>query len=1573
MISRILSVLLIILGLGVSSALSQAVTVSVPDTAVDAGTIVELPITTSAIAKTDGILSGEWTFTLSSDVVELQGVETAGTLLAGQSTQFNTTTGKFAFTTPDTLQGSGVLLVLKVKVNAEALKFEESTISVVDMQLNEGQPVVNSQEGTVSVRGIALSPRKPYDPLVEGNTVQFNLDGNITTPVTWSSSDEAVATVSASGEVQGVASGSVRIYAEDATGLKDSTEIFRVEPANLLELSVHVSDASVYQTLEDTVQVMVSDISGLDITSGQFDLTYSSEKIEILSLDTEGTLLEGRPSPTIFEQDNGISVAFADSEPLTGQGALLNIRFRVFRESTGSAYVTPENVFFNENFNASVQPGTVQIIDAPVLEVDPPGLDITKGESQSFSILSGGTAPYSWSIGDTTIASIDAGTGQLQALKRGVTSVTATDSDNFSSESISVTVNDVTVSIPDVEILDDGTVTVPIQTMDLTGLGVLAYEMEVEYDTTIATFQEMEVTGTLSEGFNVFGSDKDGVVKVAMASTSTMSGAGDIVRLKFSAAAGAGDAQSTPLTLRKMQFNEPGPSSPTATRESGAITIKKTSAPEQVVLQSPVNGAADLDTTTTLTWNFADGADSYELILSKNQDLSTPLAQETDLTGTSFDYSSGFEHGTTYYWRVRGTSTGGNGAWSETWSFTTLTKNYSFSLNYPEDNATGLSGYILFSWDDIPDATEYNLTVATDAEFTNVVVDSAITYEQIELGDFASSTTHYWKVTTSIGGQTVESEVRSFTTQMASAGTPQLTTPGDGSTGVETEVALNWNSVEYADSYRVELATSSDFSFGVSTQTVSATSATFTALDFETTYFWRVTATNSLGDGGTSNVFSFTTRSESQLASPTLTSPTDGTETSTSVLFSWNSVSGATGYRLLVATDSEFNSITVDNSSIETQLEVSTFDYSTTYYWKVVASDGSKSSESEVRSFTTYSGLAAAPVLESPADGATDVATEVTLRWSVAELADTYRVELSTDSNFGSSVQSKTVSATEASFSGLDFSTTYHWRVTSINSQGDGGTSQAFGFTTAGQVPGPPLLELPADNVSDLEPPVEFFWNQALGEGDINASYRVQVATDSLFSDLVANELTSDLTTTVDNFLSESIHFWRVRGENSSGNGEWSEVRSFSISFFAPPTEVTAQVTRSFGASASPQDYRMVALPGQVSESLSDLLNGQAGVDWQAYWDNGNQTDYMVKYDGSSSFRMKTGNGFWVTSQQSFEYNQTISAVQLNSEKQAVIPLHQGWNIISNPLDIDVSWSSVASANGGGIQPVWRFDGLFSEMSFFPSAKGGEAFYFLNDHGLEELVIPYEQAPNKERTKEPEKEIRLTTLVNGEETSSAAVSFSKEGKPSVDIVAPPGDFEDATIRFMAENIVQGRTAALARIHRSIDPQGQSFEMKLRATPGKSINIALGEGSSSALTNIVLIDKATGKSYDLSASSEIQFNPQKEVTPFTLVMGSTEYLEEKQRQYLPKQVEVMPNYPNPFNPNTTLRFSLPQQSHVNVKVYDVVGRNVATLVNGVRPAGKYQLQFDASNHASGMYFAVFEIGSMRYVQKMLLIK
>ncbi len=89
--------------------------------------------------------------------------------------------------------------------------------------------------------------------------------------------------------------------------------------------------------------------------------------------------------------------------------------------------------------------------------------------------------------------------------------------------------------------------------------------------------------------------------------------------------------------------------------------------------------------------------------------------------------------------------------------------------------------------------------------------------------------------------------------------------------------------------------------------------------------------------------------------------------------------------------------------------------------------------------------------------------------------------------------------------------------------------------------------------------------------------------------------------------------------------------------------------------------------------------------------------------------------------------------------------------------------------------------------------------------------------------------------------------------------------------------------------------------------------------------------------------------------------------------MPKKYELEQNYPNPFNPTTTINYSVPKSSTVTIKIYDILGKEVETLVNEQKTAGNYKIEFNADKLASGIYFYQMRAGNFISTKKLVLLK
>ena len=95
---------------------------------------------------------------------------------------------------------------------------------------------------------------------------------------------------------------------------------------------------------------------------------------------------------------------------------------------------------------------------------------------------------------------------------------------------------------------------------------------------------------------------------------------------------------------------------------------------------------------------------------------------------------------------------------------------------------------------------------------------------------------------------------------------------------------------------------------------------------------------------------------------------------------------------------------------------------------------------------------------------------------------------------------------------------------------------------------------------------------------------------------------------------------------------------------------------------------------------------------------------------------------------------------------------------------------------------------------------------------------------------------------------------------------------------------------------------------------------------------------------------------------------------------PKNYKLQQNFPNPFNPTTTIKYELPKLSFITLKIYDILGNEIVTLVHDKKAAGTYDIKFDASNLSSGIYFYRFQVypanggaGLFVKTRKMILVR
>ncbi|WP_051141307.1 alpha-amylase family glycosyl hydrolase [Salisaeta longa] len=494
--------------------------------------------------------------------------------------------------------------------------------------------------------------------------------------------------------------------------------------------------------------------------------------------------------------------------------------------------------------------------------------------------------------------------------------------------------------------------------------------------------------------------------------------------------------------------------------------------------------------------------------------------------------------------------------------------------------------------------------------------------------------------------------------------------------------------------------------------------------------------------------------------------------------------------------------------------------------------------------------------------------------------------------------------------------------------------------------------------------------------------YRGRTATFDTTGALLATLGPNATTYTDDAVVSGPTYYYRVVALDNDG----MQSASAAASALLYPASIPVSVTRSFGNGAAKDDYRLVALPGDVSRGLGDTFQGTAGDAWQAYWDNGNATDYLVKYTPSATFALRPGRGFWAISESAWTVDGDIPTVVPQQTAGSdvpvtTIPLHEGWNIISNPFDRDVAWSAVAAANGGSLQPIWRFNGSFQQAETFVSARSGTAFYFNNQSGLSSLTIPYAMqsaAAQRSKTASPEL-LRITATLDDARSSTVALGVAPNASNEVgaeDIIAPSTSFESFSLRAKAP----GAGARQDRLARSVRARSQRgghvFPLRLQTPNGGRITLTV-EGGTAIGPAARLVNRTTGAVYNLSTKQRITLTATTDAVDLALLTGSAAFVERQQEKLVPQTVRLWANYPNPFHDQTTITYTLPTAGPVTVEVFDILGRRVHVLARGKQSAGLHRVQWNVNESrgpiASGLYIVRLTANGTTRTRKVTLVR
>lgn len=432
------------------------------------------------------------------------------------------------------------------------------------------------------------------------------------------------------------------------------------------------------------------------------------------------------------------------------------------------------------------------------------------------------------------------------------------------------------------------------------------------------------------------------------------------------------------------------------------------------------------------------------------------------------------------------------------------------------------------------------------------------------------------------------------------------------------------------------------------------------------------------------------------------------------------------------------------------------------------------------------------------------------------------------------------------------------------------------------------------------------------------------------------------------------------------------DTSSSVFTIFAYPSSITLNNNYSFGDPTQTNSYLMLGLPGANNLAMSSIVSGTAGAnnDWRAFWDSGNGS--YIEYDGSSTFNFTPGRAFWIVSKNAINVSRSVSSVNLLADNSYSIPLHNEWNLISNPFEKSVSWNSIKTINSI-TQPVHYYQsGSYSNPANFEPYKG---YYFFNSGGLSTLKIPYSATGTGKQVAAGGNVLDIALLLNSTRKAEISIGISELAEPGIDdfdIFSPPWQFCDAGLVIYNKDI-ETNYKYLQTEFRPVFTDGQEFNIIIKNNLQGKTDMVFNGLDQFAKYQVYLLDKQSVKLTDLKQINRVEINGNANLKEFSVFMGTAEYIAEIKKSLLPREFALNQNYPNPFNPATTIRYQLPAESVVHLKVFDILGNEIQTLVDETKPAGIYELSWNAENLPSGIYFYRLQAGSFIETRKMILIK
>ncbi len=419
-------------------------------------------------------------------------------------------------------------------------------------------------------------------------------------------------------------------------------------------------------------------------------------------------------------------------------------------------------------------------------------------------------------------------------------------------------------------------------------------------------------------------------------------------------------------------------------------------------------------------------------------------------------------------------------------------------------------------------------------------------------------------------------------------------------------------------------------------------------------------------------------------------------------------------------------------------------------------------------------------------------------------------------------------------------------------------------------------------------------------------------------------------------------------------------------------TRLTASSTQAgrFNGGVPPSTWVLMSIPYKLDNTAASTLSSQLSGDtpWKLYT---YQTGQNVEITNASD-AFTVARGLWFkTTAKSASFNLSFGSGDLIGGSTYALTIPSGWSLVGPPfVSEEASWTPVNTTPGSAGIRVYKYlhENNAGWQLLNPAVErmkpyGGYAVY--NGTGAAATFTFVRNGPLTSIQEWQLGDGWYGVLAIGETNLRIGQHrMASVGEDALDYPMPPQrpDFEAqdpyvseklwSDIKPVAEN-------AVTRWKITVDPRTNQC-LKLQELVG------LPEGWG------IMVDGIPNQgALKLKEAEEIHFSKAiRSPIVMTILVGPAELVE---KESLPTQFVLYQNYPNPFNPTTAISYQLAANNFVTLKVFDVLGREVATLVNEQQPAGTHDVRWDTSGMPSGMYLYRITAGNFVSARKMVLTK